>query len=187
MRGKTSECVYAQTPDTKVKDFCIEFYNHAQSLDKYNPRYIGGKVNIYKASKDYTYCLAELRKLIDVQPLVISYYELFAGTMIEKVEAEALKGNLNSQKESIQEVIHLEDKIKAAKNKFAMVEHTNNLRKGFRLTPALSFNIARAYYLNGEYSAVEKYLNIASQNKKLYNAVCAMRKELQKIPVQNKK
>lgn len=181
MRGKTAESIYVQKADDKVKSLCIKCHNRAQSLDKYNPRYTGGKVNIYKASKDYASCLAELRRIIDVQPLVISYYELFAGTMIEKVEREVPRGNLSSQRESILEVINLEDRINTAKNKFARVEHTRQLREGFGLTPSLSLNIAKAYYYNGEYNMVERYLPLASQDKNLLNAVSALKKGLQRV------
>lgn len=181
MRGKTAECNYAEKGDPKIKEICIEFYNQAQSMDKYNPRYIGGKVNIYKASMDYVNCQAELRKLIDVQPLVIGYYELFADTMIKKVEQEALKGNLSSQNESIMEVINLEAKIRASSKKFSQAEHTKELRKSFKLTPLLSLNIAKAYYLNKEYNMVEKYLPVAAQDKKLLNAVNELSRALQRV------
>ncbi|MDP4183406.1 MAG: hypothetical protein Q8942_20240, partial [Bacillota bacterium] len=89
----------------------------------------------------------------------------------------------NNQKERLQEIIHLEDKIKASSNKFSKSEHTREFRESFKLTPLLSLNIAKAYFLSGKYDMVEKYLPVAAQDKNLLNAIYELNMGLQRVSV----
>lgn len=102
---------YIQKKDKGLCAISLRYYNKAEQMDKYNPKYHARKGNLLFKENEYKQAADEYKKLIKAQPLVIDYYEAAATTLFLKGKAEYNNGNKQVALADINEIIRIEEMI----------------------------------------------------------------------------
>lgn len=166
MRGEAIKMIYYDSREESLRLEGIKCYSLARKYDRYNPNYPAGISYISRIAGDYEVSILEYKRLIQLQPLVIGYYEALARTLLEKAENKYKSGNKEDAVIIFKEIIDIESEVKTAAKKVSefgrlRAKHRTNLT----LTKRLALIIGKAYYYLGEEEKSEYYMGIASKEE----------------------
>lgn len=119
MRGEALRWIYMGNKLEAIRIDSINCYKLSRKYDNFNPNYPASIAFMSETAGDYENSVMEYRKLIELQPLVMDYYEALAEVLIRQAEYEYENGMEKKAIEKFEEITAIEDEVKKAAGKLS--------------------------------------------------------------------
>lgn len=171
MQGKSLTDMFEKNHNIVMLQSALACLEEARELDQYNPEYVSQEAYIYLLLNDTENRVAQLRKLIGLQPIMMINYEKYSDALVASAEEFVNIGYPDKAAERYREIIGIEELIKVQRMKIRPFAYKLKHIPALTLTPNLAYNIGVAWFYFGDLDKAEHYIEIAAADPGLSDKI----------------